>query len=332
MHGIELRAHTAFSFNDGALTPEALARRAAELGHGTIGLTDTADLGGVVRFALECQRQGIRPVVGVELNVDGRPAAFYAANAEGMRNVGALVTRARVGSLRGWVKGQNADKRGRPRVSWKDVAERSAGVIALTGPASGPIGARLHMCEYSTAARMLSEWKDVFGERLAVEVQIHHTGGCEAALASALIDLAGKQGVPWVATNDPRYADQSSRLVHDVLTALRYDTTIEKAMSQGLLHPNGEWRLLSPDEMAQRWKGREEGLECSERIASECDFDLSWLRPPLPKFPHPPGTSDTEFLRVQVYEGARERWGDNLSHAQQTQIEHELRVIAALGF
>jgi error-prone DNA polymerase len=328
----ELRAHTAFSFNDGALTPEVLAKRAAELGHHAIGITDTADLGGVVRFALDCRRQGIQPVVGVELNVDGRPAAFIAQNAEGFRNIASLVTRARVGSLRGWVKGQNADKRGRPRVTWKDVAERSAGVFALTGPASGPIGAKIQACEYSTATRLLSEWREVFGERLAVEAQLHHTGGCEAALASALIDLAGKQDVPWVATNDPRYADQSSRLVHDVLTALRYDTTIDKAMTQGLLHPNGEWRLLSPGEMAERWKGREEGLDCSERIASECDFDLSWLRSPLPKFPHPPGTSDTEFLREQVYVGARERWGENLSDAQKHQIEHELRVIANLGF
>ncbi len=140
MSFIELRSHTAFSFNDGALTPEGLVKRAAQLGFHTIGIADTADLGGIPRFALECQRQGIRPVVGVELNVDGRPAAFYARTAEGMRNIGALVTKARVGSLRGWVKGQNAGMRGRLRVSWSDVVERSAGVQALTGPASGPIG------------------------------------------------------------------------------------------------------------------------------------------------------------------------------------------------
>ncbi|HVF38846.1 MAG TPA: PHP domain-containing protein, partial [Gemmatimonadaceae bacterium] len=332
MRFTELRSHTAFSFSDGAVTPEALVRKAAELGYTTIGISDTADLGGVVRFALECRRQNVKPIVGVELNVDGRPAAFYARNAEGMRNIGALVTRSRVGTLKGWVKGQSADKRGRPRVSWKDVAERSAGVFALTGPGSGPIGAKIQACEYSIAARMLCEWREVFGDHLAVEVQLHHTGGCEAALASALIDLANRNRVPWVASNDPRYVDSGSRLVHDVLTALRYDTTIEKAMERGLLHPNGEWRLLSQEEVAERWKGREEGIAESERIAGECDFELSWLRPPLPKFPHPPGTSDIRFLREKVYEGARERWGDTLSDNQENQIEHELRVIAKLGF
>src|SRR5687767_7198704 len=330
---VELRAHTAFSFGDGAVTPEAMVKRAADLGYGSIGITDTADLGGIVRFALEAKRQGVRPIAGAEVNVEGFPVGLIARTAEGFRNIASLVTRARVHSdLRHWTKGQNAKLRGRPRVSWKDVAERSAGVHVLTGPASGPIAARIQSCDYSAAARTLDQWREVFGERLAVEVSLHHAGGCEAALAAALIELAGRHHVPWVVAHDPRYIDTGSRLVHDILTALRYDTTIESAMSRGLLHPNGEWRLLSPSEMAERWKGREEGLEESDRIASHCDFDLSWLRPPLPKFPHPPGTTDTEFLRVQVYEGARERWGENLSDAQKNQIEHELRVIANLGF
>ena len=38
------------------------------------------------------------------------------------------------------------------------------------------------------------------------------------------------------------------------------------------------------------------------------------------------------FLRAQVYEGARERWGVDLTDEQRDQIDHELRVIAKLGF
>jgi error-prone DNA polymerase len=329
---VELRTHTAFSFGDGAVTPEALAKKAADLGFSSVGITDNADLGGIVRFALEAKRQGIRPIAGAEINVDGFPVGLIARTDEGFRNIASLVTRARVHSdLHHWQKGQNAKLRGRPRVSWKDLAERSAGVHALTGPASGPIAARIQSCDYSAAARTLDEWREVFGDRLAVEVSLHHTGGCEAALAAALIELANRHRVPWVVAHDPRYIDTSSRLIHDILTALRYDTTIENAMLRGLLHPNGDWRLLSPEELAERWKGREEGLEESERIASECDFNLAWLRPPLPKFAVPAGHSDTTFLREKVYEGAHERWGE-LADAQTKQIEHELGIIGRLGF
>ncbi|MGH7602892.1 MAG: DNA polymerase III subunit alpha [Gemmatimonadaceae bacterium] len=328
---VELRAHTAFSFGDGSVSPEALATRAASLGYGAIGITDTADLGGIVRFGLEARSQGIKPVVGAELVVDGCPVAFLARSKEGFNNLAALVTRSRVGDLSSWKKGDGKTTRGRPRIAWVEVAERSEGLQVLTGPASGPVASSLRTGDFRGAERTLCQWRGVFGDRLAVEVQLHHASGNESALAAALIELAERQGMPWVICQEPRYIDNDSRLVHDVLTALRYDTTIDDALSRGLLHPNGEWRLASPEEMAERWKGRETGLEESERIASECDFSLSWVRPPLPQFPVPDGFDDDTFLRDRVFAGARERWGE-IDDKQTAQLEHELTVIGNLGF
>src|SRR3954470_122177 len=328
---IELSARTAFSFGDGATSPEALATRAKALGYSALGITDTADLGGIVRFALEAREQNLKAIVGAELNVDGFPAVFLARTKEGYENVAALVTRSRVGDLSTWKKGDGKKTRGRPRVSWYQVAERSKGIQALTGPASGAIATKLRANDFKGAERTLCDWRDVFGDRLAVEVQLHHTSGHESALATALIELAERNCVPWVICHEPRYIDNGSRLVHDVLTALRYDTTIDEAQARGLLHPNGEWRLSSPEEMAERWRGRESGLIESERIASECDFSLSWVRPPLPRFPVPAGFDDDTFLRDRVFAGARERWGE-LDAKQTAQLEHELRVIGKLGF
>ncbi|MDQ3674408.1 MAG: PHP domain-containing protein, partial [Gemmatimonadota bacterium] len=329
---IELRAHTAFSFGDGGTSPEALVGRAAELGYGAIGITDTADLGGIVRFGLEARRQNVKAIVGAELVVDGHPAAFIARTREGYQSLASLVTRSRAGDLSAWKKGDGKKTRGRPRISWLEVAERSEGLQALTGPASGQLGSSLRSGDYRAAERTLSLWREVFGERLAVEVQLHHTSGGEAALATALIELAERQNVAWVITHEPRYVDNASRLVHDVLTALRYDTTIDEVLARGLLHPNGEWRLNSPEEMAERWKGREAGLAESERISGECDFSLEWVRPPLPDFPLPGRHTHDSFLREKVFEGAHQRWGSELSDGEKMQLDHELRVIANLGF
>ena len=354
---VELRCHSAFSFGDGACTPEALVERAAVLGYPALGLTDAADLGGIIRFALEAERQGIRPVIGAELVVDGHPAAFLAMNEEGYRNLAGLVTRARValdapGPSHGREevgysasesavsipcgsgRGERVDYsrgRGRPRLSWSQVAERSAGLFALTGPASGELASLLRSRRPEEAAYALGRWRDVFGGRLAVEVQHHCVSGEEAALAGALIELADRGRVPWVVTNDPRYLDRDSRLVHELLTALRHGVDVDTAASLGYLLPNGGWRLESPAEMARRWRGREAGLEASRWIALECGFDLGWLAPPLPSFPVPPGHDDDSFLRELVYAGARERWGD-LDARQEAQLEHELGVIRRLGF
>jgi len=363
---VELRCHTAFSFGDGAVTPEALVQRAAAYGYPALGLTDGADLGGAVRFALEAERQGIRPIVGAELLVDGRPAAFLARDEQGYRNLAALITRARVGTLAGEEEGDDGPAsaagaggaragspsgrgappraararggpapgeppRGRPGVSFADVAERSAGLHALTGPASGALAALVRAGRRAEAETLLARWREAFPDRLAVEVQLHRVSGAEAALAAELIALAEQGGVPWVVTNEPRYLDAAGRLVHDLLTALRAGVTVEEAAARGLLLPNGGWRLLPPASLARLWRGREAGLEESVRIASACGFDLRWLRPPLPRFPVPPGHDDDSFLRALVYAGARERWGE-VGERERAQLEHELGVIRRLGF
>ena len=305
---VELRGHSAYSFGDGAVSPESLVRRAAALGYSALGLTDHGDLGGVVRFGIACREQGLRPIAGAELVVDGRPLALLARTDRGFRHVAGLVTRSRVGRLRRWTR--RTATRGRSGLTWDDLLERSEGVQLLTGPPSGTLATLVRQGRRDDAVRLLARYREAFPDRLAVEVQLHHAGRDEEALAGALIDLARRQRIPWVATQDPRYLDDESRLVHEVLTALRHGTEIVPATRRGLLHPNGDWRLLPPEEMARRWHGAEAGLRESERIAGECGFDLRWVRPPLPRFPCPEGHDDDSWIRHLTFAGARERWGE----------------------
>src|SRR5688572_23042070 len=349
---VELRSHTAFSFGDGVLTPERLVARAAELGYPALGVTDSADVGGVIRFTLEAERRGVKPIGGVELQVDGYPVALLARNAEGYRNIAALITKSRLGDVARWTdagevrrrrendRGVNLERkyavplppRGRPTLTFTDLEQHAEGVWCLTGPASGELATLVRTERRSEALFQLERWRDVFGEHLAVEVQLHHVGGHEGALGAALIELAERSRTRWCVANDPRYLDGAGRLVHDLLTANRADVCVHTAAAWGLLLPNGEWRLKSPDEMALLWQGRERGLESAWEVAMDCRaFDLRWLRPPLPHFRVPPGHTDDTWLRHLVYDGARERWGE-VDERQRAQLDHELGVIARLGF
>ncbi len=332
---IELRAHTAFSFGDGSVTPDALVECAVKLGYRSIGITDTADVGGLVRAMLAVREQqcDMRILAGAELRVDGRPMAFLARNAGGYRNLAGLITQSRVGAWGVWDKTAAGKGRGRPNITRAQLFARSEGLHALTGPASGTLASLVRAGDREGAERWLAEFREIFNKRIAVEVQLHHAGGSEAALAGALIELAERCSVPWVVVNDPRYIDESSRVVHDLLTALRHEMEVSAALRAGVLHPNGEWRLLPAAEMQRRWQGREAGIEESGRIAAEVEsLELAWMRPPLPEFSKLVGRDADEFLREQTYEGARGRWGDVLSDAQSRQLEHELALIARLGF
>jgi error-prone DNA polymerase len=65
----ELHCHTNFSFLDGASPPGELADRATELGLSGLAVTDHNGLYGVVRFAIAAREAGLRPIVGVEIEL-----------------------------------------------------------------------------------------------------------------------------------------------------------------------------------------------------------------------------------------------------------------------
>ena len=349
---VELRAHTGFSFGTAAVTPEALAARAAALGYKRLGLTDAADLGAVVRFALACQRADVEPLVGLELAVTPapgapdaddpapRPVALLARTPAGYQALGALVTRARAGNLAAWAgedagRAAGAPARGRPAVPWPLVAELAAGgrdLVLLTGPTVGPLAARVRRRDAAGARRLLGTYREAFGDALAVEVQLHHAGRAEEALAGALAALAEREGARWAVAGDVRYVDAAGRRAFDVLLALRHGTTLDAAAERGLLLPNDEWTLHAPDAVAERWRGREAGVAATAEVAALCRFALPWARPPLPHFPVPDGHTPDSFLLRCVEEGARRRWGDAVGPAQRRQLAHELDVIRRLGF
>ena len=55
---VELHAHSAYSFLDGASLPEELAARAAELGYDALALTDHDGVYGSLEFAHACKHFG----------------------------------------------------------------------------------------------------------------------------------------------------------------------------------------------------------------------------------------------------------------------------------
>ncbi len=67
---VELRARSAFSFLEGAATPEDLIDRAAALGYPALALGDRDGLYGAPRFYHAAVRAGIKAIVGADLTLE----------------------------------------------------------------------------------------------------------------------------------------------------------------------------------------------------------------------------------------------------------------------
>jgi error-prone DNA polymerase len=66
---VELHAHSAFSFLDGASQPDELVCRATELGATHLALTDHDTVAGALEFAHAARAFGIVPISGAEVTV-----------------------------------------------------------------------------------------------------------------------------------------------------------------------------------------------------------------------------------------------------------------------
>src|SRR2546421_8528569 len=90
---VELHARSAFSFLRGSSLPEDLAHAAAAKGHGVFGLADVGGLYGIPRFHAIARRQGVRPLVGAELDVEGGGrVALLCEDRGGYKNLCRLLT------------------------------------------------------------------------------------------------------------------------------------------------------------------------------------------------------------------------------------------------
>jgi error-prone DNA polymerase len=217
----ELHCHSAFSLLDGASTPEALVRQAADLGIEALALTDHDDLGGAVRFARTAREAGVEAVMGVELTIAAadptRPPShltLLSRTAEGYANISELITRARAGwsGVEEISRGEAwAPSRGRPRVTWDDLAELGGGLLALTGCPQGELARRIRIRDGIGARELLDFLRDVYSDYVAVEIWDHALPE-ERELADRLLELADSEGVMAVATNDVHYATPSGRI------------------------------------------------------------------------------------------------------------------------
>ena len=315
----ELHCHSAFSLLNGASMPEVLVERAVELGLSGLALTDHNDMGGVVRFADRARELDEFPgIIGLEsaLHFEGLQThlTLLAQSSIGYENLCRLVTSARMESSRGY-----------PMITLEQLADHSRGITCLSGCPQGAVAQAIDRNDPLAARRAVGTLADIFPDHFALEL-MDHGSAQDAKRCSALLRIAREQSLPWVVTNDVHYARAEDRMIYDVMTCLRHQTTLDDAGY--LLNSNREWHLKSPQEIAHRWRHYPEGIRQSLVIAERCAFRLSDLRAPLPDTERPGEYESADaYLRHLTENGAQRRWGLSLTTHHIAQLDKELELI-----
>ena len=309
----ELHALSNFTFLRGASHPAELVERAQELGYAALALTDECSLAGAVRAHVAAKRAGLALIHGTEIRLtDGPGFVALATSRHGYGQLCRLVTR-----------GRRSAAKGRYRLTRADLDGALDDCLLLWLP-----GARGGL--EAGADPLLEEgaWlRGRFAGRLWLAVELLTTGVDRARLVR-LLDLSRRLGLPAVAAGDVHMHRRRRRALADTLTAIRLGLPVARAGSA--LHPNGE-RHLRPLARLEQLYPRELLAE-TLAIAARCRFSLDELRYEYPEELVPAGLTPAAHLRALVEAGSVRRWPGGAPAQVRALIEHELALIAELGY
>jgi len=327
MHFVHLHTHSHYSLLDGLSKVKDMVKLAKEHGMSAIALTDHGVMYGAIDFYTTCKKNGIKPIIGVEVYVANRSRlqkeahidnkryhlTLLAKNNTGYQNLIKLTTAAH---LEGYYY--------KPRVDKELLRERSEGIIALSGCPAGELGRAIKSGNMEKAEAVIKEYQSIFGpENYYLEIMHHPDVEFFQEWKNALIEFSKKLNIPLVATQDSHYLKKEDAQAHKVLVAISTQTDITETK---IFSGNGEYHFISSEEAAERFADIPEAIENTAKIAEQCNIELELGKFIFPDFPLELGKTADNKLRELAYEGIAPR---DLVGRQDIidRLEYELGII-----
>jgi len=311
---VELHAHSAYSFLDGASLPEELAARAAQLGYDALALTDHDGVYGSLEFAHACKHFGVRAITGAEVSLaGGAHVTLLCENRRGYANLCRILTDAHA---RTRLPGRERELL--PAATTLDVvAAHADGLVCLSGCARHGLG----VLDPNGAAHLARAFAGAF----FIELQRPLTRG-DTRRNAALEELAATLGVPTLATGDVHAHHERRARLQDVLVAIGHRTNLDG--SERERRGNQEAVLRTPAEMLERLP--RSAAARTREVADRCTFDLTQeLGYRYPDFSGGPDPADAQ-LRVVCDRAFVDRYPLGNTAARH-RLDEELALIARLG-
>jgi DNA polymerase-3 subunit alpha len=331
MSFVHLHNHTEYSLLDGANRIPDMVKRAKELGMESLAISDHGVMFGVMEFYLECKKNGIKPILGVEAYVapqgihvkkgEGEKAAFHllllAKDLEGYRNLCKLSS---IAALEGYYY--------RPRVDHELLRKYSKGVIATSACLGSEVCQELLQGRYDKAQYLAGMYDEMYGHgNFMIELQDHGLKE-QAQIKEPLIKIARELKLPLIATNDAHYLCKGDARPHDVMLCIQTGALVSD--ERRMKFETDEFYIKSPDDMKALFSDTPDAIENTVMIADMCSVDLEKARAPMPQPDVPEGIENFQHLRELAHKGLQDRMKD--PELSLERLEFELDVIEKTGF
>ncbi len=295
---VHLRLHSEYSVVDGITRLDDAVARAVTEGMPALGVSDLANLFGMVKFYKEARGKGIKPVIGCDVwlqNEVERDKPFQLL----------LLCRDRAGYGRLCEllsKAYLTNKyRGRAELKKAWLADGGgAGLLALSGALKGEIGQAFVNGNPEQADSLAREWAALFPGAFYIEVQRAGHPGAESYVRQA-VALASKLGLPVVATHPIQFMQREDFKAHEARVCIAQGYVVaDKRRPKDFTE---EQYFKSREEMAALFSDLPEALANSVEIAKRCNLTIQLGKNFLPQFPTPPGMTLDDFMVEEAKKG-----------------------------
>lgn len=333
---VHLRMHTEFSVQDGIVQIGDAVGAAVKDGMVALGISDLANLFGMVKFYKAARGKGVKPVIGADVWLANEAAAdkpfrilLICRNRTGYGQLCELLTRA-------YMENQS---RGRAEIRREWLSrEAVSGLLCLSGAALGDVGAALLNGNTAQAEALAADWAARFPDAFYLEIQRAGRPDDERHVQAA-VALAGKCGLPVVATHPIQFLKEEDFEAHEARVCI--------AQGNVLADPRrphdftAQQYFKTQEEMAALFADLPQALENTVEIARRASLTVQLGKNFLPQFPTPDGMSLDDYLVQQAKKGLEERLAVLYPDAQEREaqrpryeerLKFELETIIQMGF
>ena len=305
-----LHNRSCYSILGSTITVDKLISFAKENGYQAIGLADAGNLFAACQFIRKAAAEGIKPVLGIELNVlieDGRYSFIvYPRNADGYRQLL---------KLSGRIDRENNT------ITSEEFRTLDENCLIIIGYLNGWLNHLMVTGQDEKLENTVSKLPNNYYLALPPA-----TGNMEyISYRERIMPLADRYHVTLLPMKLALYAEQKEFEAYQVAQAIKNQTTV----SDDQLVFNTDAALLSKEKAEEQYTLQQ--LNETDRFASRIDLNLESIHASLPELNADSDVDSKTYLRQLCNAGLRKRLNGKIDPIYQKRLDYELEIITSMN-
>jgi len=348
---VALHVHSSCSNLDGAADYKSYIKKAKELGHPALALTDHGSAVGLYNFHKECKKNGIKPILGLEFyicndltskvsykersTIEDRDyhQSVYIQDKEGYKNFNQLTYRA-------YTDGYYY----KPRIDFDSLFELNKGLMITSSCMASKTSQYITNNRHKDAEDLFKKLLLKFDDRFYGEIQLNEVPN-QKEINDFIIHLCNKYDVPLIIGGDTHYLNPEDNILQDALIRSKRgnedsDWTIS---ARNLYYHDIPDYIRFNKEFGYNYDEKllETCFENSIKFSEKINFEFETGKYHYPKIDTGNQTSK-EYIAEKVWDGLVKNielsrkhgieYTDEEIDKLEKQVDYELEVIDKMGF